>query len=521
MSERGELRRAVAKDALAVALSLVTCPFAFVLTPPRTALLLGSALALAGGSREARRGAFGPGALAIAMTIPLIIASFAGHGIAGDGAAGHALGLLMPVVLGAVMAPFALAPLALLDRAEGALAAMVRAFELAVRRGAARMLRDGAALGGLVGIAVSIVVAVESVQSLIAAWACVAIVMPIGAIVLARAYVDASQRAALDGAPDTRVTQGLQRIVVLVVPAALALGFALLAAALTPAPMVHREIGSETLWRGAPWVRGTTTLPGDHGIEVTFERDTVVVRTADGGGAGRIEVPRDRRLDIELTRVARTTFRGVECWALRVDDYVAVIDDEGVRLDDSTLDRIATRAGAQSLVMVLVALAALAWWSRRMSRAMAQARALDAPRWGGSEVDPTQVVLFAGRLRLDEGAYVEGGRTSANVTGAGRVVSLDGSVVIALPTDVPLLVPSESRPVDGAEVAIALPSAALARLGPRAGACAWPEGARLVLGDRDEAAEQVLASAARSASLSALVAAVMLGGVALSIAMRL
>ncbi|AKF07861.1 hypothetical protein [Sandaracinus amylolyticus] len=532
MTERSHLRRAFAKDALALALSLVTCPFAIVLTPQRTSLLLGSALALAGGSRDARRGGLGPGALAIGLTIALVIASLVGLGAAR--AVSHsaplaiALAIVLPSALGVVLAPFVLAPVAWLDREEGVVAALVRAFELAVRRGALPTLRDGASLGALVGIAASLGVAflqLDGAAILVAVWASIAIGAPIGASVLARAYVDGSARAAFDGATDAQVSRGLRRVAVLVTPAAWMLAIALVAAMLTPSPMRRvdhaRALASAAVATVEPG--DELVLPGDHGLVVAPGEDGVLVRTADGGGAGHVAWKGANDYDVRLSLlVVRTRFRDVDAWALVFGDDATFIDDEGVRLDDSFTDRLAARLDVQSLALVLIALVALAWWSLRLARAMARARALDAPRsFGDAAPDPATLVQLVGRLRYDEGSYVEGKGTSASVTGAARVVSLDGAVVIVLPAHVPLLVPSDAKPDDGAEVTVVARAGALSPTSFRQGAAAWPDGAKLVLADRDEAAEQLLERAARGASLVALLAAVMLGGVALAIAARL
>ena len=71
-----------------------------------------------------------------------------------------------------------------------------------------------------------------------------------------------------------------------------------------------------------------------------------------------------------------------------------------------------------------------------------------------------------------------------------------GDVRITLPSEVALLAMDDVPLSDGDAVTIVAETESLRSLGPRQGSVPLPEGARLVPGDRDHAAERVLGRAA-------------------------
>lgn len=518
-----------------VLLGTMTC----VLVPLAVGRLLARALAHA--SREEAATSAGrewlAGAIA-AAPVPFVLLAML---VSGESASLLGSSRLAPVVatvlvlaaavaLGVVAAPFAFTPLVVLDERGGPLDATSRAFELAARRGARATAELGVALGGVIGavplLGAAIGWAAEPAVWLVAPLGCGVVVPGLTAWILARAYVEARALPAMSGAHEGAAARGVRTIVALLVPASLVLAVAVLAALFVPAPMGRIE-GDEPLELGAPIdavdaYGDRIALPGPHGVVIAMGAEGVDIAAADGGGAGSVRVRGGAPTGGEL-EVRRARYRGRDAFAVVLGDRATFVDERGVRLDDEPGDRLTARIGRRTagvlLVALLLALAVLA----QLGKAFGHARAIDAPvALPAGRRARAQLARIEGTLHAGAGARLDPSRRQLRTEGDARLVSRDGSIVIGLPREVPLLLPHRDATIASREDAILVARFdRLHPLGPREGASPWPAGARLVLGDRAEVALRLLARAARRSALWGLGTAALLVLAALTIAFQL
>jgi hypothetical protein len=259
--------------------------------------------------------------------------------------------------------------------------------------------------------------------------------------------------------------------------------------------VVSREIASE--YPSAPVELGTPS-----GLRVTATSPYVLdVATADGGGCGAIPVVgRTRLYPVTLggrIEVRRAPFRGHAAfvlgpWRGATEDHglVAFVDDEGVRLDDTLLDRFSVRVdrvalGLLSLAVLLVLALVIATLRSARTAAALGATPLASARDAAWVVLCGRVRLDGGRVRVDaRGVHVEG---DVSFEGGGRAIAVLPGTYAAGRLD--------ASTDDGAEAFVVAPARALKdegyRLAPRA------EAELFGLGSIDDARARFLARDAR------------------------
>lgn len=163
-------------------------------------------------------------------------------------------------------------------------------------------------------------------------------------------------------------------------------------------------------------IEGQIVFPTNSGLTARLEGSHVVLATADGGGAGEVGLSctkRDalRHEALEATAF-RDTYRGQDVWTYRLasarcEDRIS-FNDEGVRVDDTTSDRITQRWGGAGmwLAFAVVLLCALAAFDQL--RWVGRARNLDATR---KELLGT--VAIEGRIAGDSVAFTKGSKLTA------------------------------------------------------------------------------------------------------------
>lgn len=527
-------------------LSVGTCVFALVLTPLAVGRLCADALDAVDPQQRKRSRSISAGVVAI---IHVFVACFAG--VLGD-SIGHrvehealrlvarsVLAVAASIVACAAWAPISLTPSVLIDRDGGVLAALARSFELSARRSARATARDGAIVGVLASVAFVVTSIAEAIVPAVPGplvlVLCSVLVAPLPALHLARVYVEARSLPSFDPARDPRVIAGVRNVLMLVVPAAAALVMALALAALTPSPMREGAQGLATSITAyqASGPGGEVQLPGPHGLFVRARADGVEIGTADGGGAGAVQITDPFARPRGGMVIAHGALRGRDAWVALVDapawsegrtierTFVTYFDDEGVRLDDGLADRLSARIGSSSVGLAVFGLFLALVLAFRLTRTLEDARALDAPELVRDAPARESLSRASGTLRLGEDARVTARGATARVHGQARIELEGGAVVIALPPEVAVLELGDEPLVDGSEVTIVARFDRLAPLGLRQGSMPWPDGARLVPTDRDHAAEAVLDRASRVAAFFALGITVSLGLAATLVLMHL
>jgi hypothetical protein len=410
------------------------------------------------------------------------------------------LPVLVPAALGAACAPFALAPFVVLRSGTSLLEGFRRSFELAARRGAKAALVEGGATGALLGVvtwtagpmgAITGDAVTGWMVALVIAWV---VVLPAAALVQARAYVDAIGRPAFDPAHHPEVRRAVISAVLAIAPALAALATAFALAIATPTPMRETPTGLRERVAVLPHTApDEVAIGGPHGLRVYRVPDGVVIETEDGGGAGHVRASVHDPAPLYGFVVGRLPIAGRPVYAAFVDQEsrVVLFDESGVRLDDGIGARLGRRLGLPGIAMIVVLLALLLKLAQRLLRALEEAAMLDAPDLGSLPVaDGRRLVFVPARLRVSEHARVRVGRRRASIEGEARLEVAQGSVWIAVPSEVPLIGAGDGTAIeDGAEAALVAPLARLAPAGLRQGAMPWPEGGRLAIGPRAHVAE--------------------------------
>jgi hypothetical protein len=176
-------------------------------------------------------------------------------------------------------------------------------------------------------------------------------------------------------------------------------------------------------------------FPTNSGLRTERPRPGLLaISTADGGGAGEVRLPCVSSLTPEAPdeTAFRETYRGQQVWTYRLTTATCEnrvsFNDEGVRLDDTTSDRITQRWGGSVGVWValLVALlAALAAFDQL--RWLGRARNLDA-----TSKELLGTVALEGRIVGEGVAFTRGGTLH---TPSGLRVDLGEHGVLTLPPD--------------------------------------------------------------------------------------
>jgi len=183
-----------------------------------------------------------------------------------------------------------------------------------------------------------------------------------------------------------------------------------------------------------PNAEGVFALPTPTQLTVHRTRDVVEIASADGGGVGEVRMGCNELFNITYSideRVFRERVRGQEVWTYRFASPSCAssvsFTDEGVRVDDTTYDRITQRWGGMGswvafLVAMLCALAAV-----DQLRWLGRARNLDA-----TSKTLLGTVALEGRIVGQGVALVRGTTLKAP---AGLRIDLGEHGVLRLPPD--------------------------------------------------------------------------------------
>lgn len=411
-------------------------------------------------------------------------------------AAKYVVIVLAPLVYAVCVAPFAFLPVALLDDEQSDDRVFHTALRVAGQLSTPRRLWIGACWALVVAGSMLTVAAVEPFGFLVAGalW-CVA--MPIVVAQHVAAYVEVSRRVAPDGDSSLCAVQvgegrGAVDDAPLLFPPFVRglLGSAAVASAvfvivlsfsaLTPLPL-QRALESEHEWSSEPLrIQGTS-------LTVRVVGDGVQIAADDGGGVGHVA---GAHIDaVAFTRLGddrvRVFGRGP------YGQWATVITNEGARVDDGFVARLSSRMNWIVGLCVVLALLALLWAGRLLTRVASGRALLDLARTDDHAGEGETRVL-EGRLRLD-GALVRRGRRwvpsgSARVEGA--------SLRVLIPPGGVRTQGDETELVDGEVVSLVgrfpkLTSAAL-----REHLAPWPADALLVPGGRRAAASALVTRAA-------------------------
>lgn len=130
---------------------------------------------------------------------------------------------------------------------------------------------------------------------------------------------------------------------------------------------------------------GALRYPTNSGLRTERPRaDTLFITTADGGGAGEVRLPCVAQLapgGFPDETAFREMYRGIHVWTYRVAEPTCEsrvsFTDQGVRVDDSTLDRIAQRWGGWGVWLLLGVLLLSCFIGFDQLRWLGRARGLD------------------------------------------------------------------------------------------------------------------------------------------------
>lgn len=294
----------------------------------------------------------------------------------------------------------------------------------------------------------------------------------------------------------------LVRVVQLAVPVTLAVLAAAGWAAARPTP-AHSVPTVAEIERASPLEAGATELEGEAGLRVVRTDHGVRIETADGGGAGDVDlgtwlgghdptvgVTEDGEgwVVVATGNAGRSGFG----WDSGVVRRAVRFDRQGVRTDDAILDRIAARFGRLGLALLGLALVLLVPFGLVLARGVGSAALLDRP-----SADATWVA-WQGALELDDDAKLAVEKGILALEGTARVVRDGGESVVSLTTGAPVL--GDAALVPGTRVAVVAPKRLLGELGLRTGAIAWPEGAWLVAGTLEAAKRRIAETSLRGAA---------------------
>jgi hypothetical protein len=243
--------------------------------------------------------------------------------------------------------------------------------------------------------------------------------------------------------------------------------------------------------RSVIWLDGLTARGLDDRWEVHSGSSITTTVTLPFGDPSRARARREVLDGREVWTLCTPSRREVRCFS---------VDDAGVRVDDTTYDRIAVRVGGRAGVLVLMAstFALMALFVIQVRRA-GIAAGLDGPRFTGAR----ETTALAGTLRTPVPVTITGDAISVN-----EPARIDlgpwGSVLLA-PGRHPLIVPSEPGSLrDGAALTIVAPLRGAHGSPFRDGTPPLPAGSRLAIGALDEAREQYAERVARTNTLASL-----------------
>lgn len=236
-----------------------------------------------------------------------------------------------------------------------------------------------------------------------------------------------------------------------------------------------------------------------NGLTLEVAPGGVMVRAADGGGAGLVPTPEG---DTPLHFLAHEDYDRITV-EVTLDGYrggMFAVTRDGVRIDDDLGARLDERIGP--LAAIFVGIGVLGWLAFLLGlRDLAGMRSLRALRsaedvsGGGDELR-----LFEGRLKVRDGKLrVRQGRAIAD----GSVIVESGELRFRWPTDT--WIPLETMDGDlrdGCHLALLGRFTSLARAGHREMFAPWPEDARALACDRSGAVGHLAGRAARRAAIA-------------------
>jgi len=288
-------------------------------------------------------------------------------------------------------------------------------------------------------------------------------------------------------------------------------------AALKPLPLTFES-------RQIPWEL-ETRASGERvpGTDVFVDADALglVIRTADGGGAGRVEgspwgdawavehVEGRYRVHLVQTGIRRDGTQMLDHLVGSVE-----IDSRGVRLDDGVGRRVSERLGWFGGLLWIVG--GLCWLLgiAVTARRLVAVRRLESVSASTDRRSEATLRALDGRLRKGEGARLR--LVGRRLLTEGRVWIEGAELRVVIPPEGVALVAGDVAALhDGAEVALLGRFPKLAQEAMREAVAPWPSEARLVPGGRSAARAHLTKRAARAGGLWFALATVALGGEAL------
>jgi hypothetical protein len=303
---------------------------------------------------------------------------------------------------------------------------------------------------------------------------------------------------------------------------AVMLGAVLVVALVTPTPAWQVEASTTTRDPGLDLAgrsdRDPLVLEPQTGLRVyPLREDTWRVETADGGGAGDVRI----RGAIERSAFVRGGRHGARptwsvCAQAQLEVRCVTFDAQGVRIDDTPVDRLRERLGPVGLALSALYVVALALLALAQARRAGVAAQLDGPRYDGSR----ETAAFVGVLRteaplaIDRGVLVVRGSATLTLGEHGSVRLPEGRLPLQAP-------PGTPRLVDGAELTLIAALAGSKGSPFRDGAAPMPRGAKLVVGSLERAREMYAEHVARLNVLAALPMLVVALGLSVAVLARL
>ena len=463
--------------------------------------------------------------------------------------------LALSVAIGTMLGPFLFAPLVAADGTKGVLTPITRSFEIAARIGP----RETAALGAMVGAVMGASVlgflglfllgggsgADPTGPMLIAAPFAIAPGPALVLALVAERYARARRADAADDGREVALTPRIKGVLGLLAPVVALFVASVVIAAATPLPM--RELGDSSfeIRRGFEMPVESLTLPvGDRTVVVRAADHGVVVEAADGGGAGAIAAGFDTAPETGAVLTVTPSSESPGAFEIAITDRehraVTVVDADGVRLDDSSSDRVIDRLGVVGALAAALGFALLLVLGFFTSAEVGAARTLEAPRLL-DPVDPRAPrglgkKALEGVLRVAEGSRLlyrppNALRRALGAGTGGGILRVEGEAWIEadagalrfrLPdSGIPVAGAGPSAELSGREVVILSRFSDVSPSGLRTSSTPLPSDAQLVMGHRADAATALVDRAARRASWLAAPTLVALGLASLAILLTL
>lgn len=400
--------------------------------------------------------------------------------------------LVAGALVGAPLAPLALAPIAAADGENGMLRPLVRSLELTAHVDPRRLAALGAGAGALTSAGFVLSGLWFTLAPRLLATPLFIVVVLAGC---ADAYVTlAAHDRQTRAAPLPRRVRSLALAVAsLVLLGVCTTVVVTCIAALTPTPM--RVLGH--LPPARELHEPDFVLPGTS-VHVQRLLDGVSIETPDGGGAGfvRAKLGDFHGRSASYIDDDAAAYGGPQgsIAVLATDGYnwaVTFVDRNGVRLDDSLTDRVLGRFGAVGMASLAIAAMLVFVLVAVFGTALGRARTLGAPRLDVAGGRGRQAL--EGTLRLGDGATVTPcGRRAVRVSGPAWLEA--GEIRVRLPEGelAALCTAVEETPQDGDPLVLISRFRAPLAAGLRDSGAPWPEDGVLVLGALEKASEQLV-----------------------------